>query len=177
MNIDMTEEQYKELREDFRLAVDLPFSFNHVDEDKTIEETNDIDQCLSAIESEVPGGKLLAEAFGLLNEKLSIIIETLEKTGRNISFPENVEISLSVGGVGFRNEKALLPGEVLRLVLALPPMPYDLINTLGVVIRSEEKSDKAGTYFDIAVKFQQIDEDERQDITKFLFNEQRRAGH
>lgn len=180
MNQNMTDEQFKELREDFRMVVNVPFSFEPIKEDGEQGETSKIDQCLSSIEKEVEGGKLLAEAFGLLNDKLNTIIETLESTGKNINIPDNMDISLSVGGVGFRNDKALLPGETLHLVFGLTPMPYTIINTKGVVIRSEEKSeeksDETGSCFDVAVKFQQIDEDERQDITRFLFNAQRRSG-
>ena len=178
MNSNMTEDKYKELREDFRMVVNVPFSFSLFNEDEDAKKvSSQIDNCLGSIEKEVEGGKLMAEAFGLLNDKLNVILKTLEETGKNITFPDKRDVSLSVGGVGFRNNTALLPGDTLRLVLALPPMPYALINTLGAVIRSEEKSDEKGTYFEIAVKFQQIGDDERQDITRFLFNVQRRSGH
>lgn len=176
MNSELTEEEYKELREDFRMYVNVPFSF-HILDDDNVEEPGDIDKCLSAIETDVEGGKLLAEALGLLNKKINTITKRLEGTGKNAFIPDTIKISLSVGGVGFRNDHALQAGQNLRLVLALPSMPDTIISTLGSVIRSEEKSDKEGSWFEIAAKFHQIDDKERRGITRFLFNAQRRSGH
>lgn len=177
MDREMTEEDYKELREDFRMYVNVPFSFHILDKGNVGERSNGIDKCLSAIEADVEGGALLAEALGMLNKKINTIMERLESSGTNILIPDNRDISLSVGGVGFRNDQALQPGQTLRLVLALPSMSDTLITTFGSVIRSEAKSDEAGAWFEVAVKFHQIDDNERQGITRFLFNAQRRSGH
>lgn len=177
MDREMTEEDYKELREDFRMYVNVPFAFHILDKGSVDEKSNGIDKCLSAIESDVQGGALLAEALGLLNNKINTIMERLESSGKNVFVPDNRDISLSVGGVGFRNDQALPPGQTLRLVLALPTMSDSVITTFGSVIRNEEKSDNKGNYFEVAVKFHQIDDNERRGITRFLFNAQRRLGH
>lgn len=176
MDLNTTEKQGTELREDFRMDVEVPFAFNLIDDDSIKDEPENIDRCLKAIEAEVPGGANLASAFRVLNDKLSTIIALLDNAGKNDSVPDRREISISVGGVRFRNEKPLLPGEKVRLLIGFPPLPYTMINTHGAVIRSVEKTDESGSYYLIAVKFQQLDEEERQDITRFLFNAQRRSA-
>jgi hypothetical protein len=176
VNSELTEKDYKELREDFRMYVNVPFSF-HILDDENTEEPGDIDKCLNAIETDVEGGKLLAQALRLLNKKINTITKRLEGTGQNAFIPDTRNISLSVGGVGFKNEQVLASGQTLRLVLALPSMPDTVISTLGSVIRSEERSDKEGVWFEVAAKFHQIDDKERRGITRFLFDAQRRSGH
>ena len=141
MDREMTEEEYKELREDFRMYVNVPFSFHLLDKANVDERSNGIDKCLSSIEADVEGGALLAEALGLLNKKINTLMDRLESAGSSVFIPDNRDISLSVGGVGFRNDRALQPGQTLRLVLALPPMSDTVITTFGSVIRNEEKSD------------------------------------
>lgn len=176
MDAERSKDQTNDLREDFRMEVEVPFSFHLFEEDSIEDEPDNIDRYLKGIEAEVPGGENLALALRSLNNKLNSIIATLDKAGNSISVPETREISISVGGVGFRHDKALMPDELVRFVIGLPPLPYTLINTHGAVIRSEEKTDESGSYFLIAVKFQQLDEEERQDITRFLFNAQRKIA-
>jgi hypothetical protein len=176
MDSNLTEQQIKDLREDFRMEVEVPFAFYLLDEDAGEEKPDNLDRYLKGIEAEVQGGANLANAFRLLDDKLNVIISSLDNAGQNVSVPRTQEISISVGGVGFKNDRALMPDETLRLVIGLPPLPYTLINTHGVVLRSEEQVDEQGSHYIVAVKFQHLDEDERQDITRFLFNAQRKTA-
>ncbi|MEE9543347.1 MAG: PilZ domain-containing protein [Thermodesulfobacteriota bacterium] len=176
MDSNTTEGQYQDLREDFRMDVEVPFAFHLLDEESTEAEPENIDKYLKGIEAEVSGGSNLASALRILNDKLSSIISVLDSAGKNISMPDTRDISISVGGVGFRNDKPLMPDEKLRLTIGFPPIPYTMITTHGAVIRSEEMTDETGSYYMIAVKFQQLDEEERQDITRFLFNAQRKSA-
>ena len=158
------------------MIVEVSFAFQLTSDDSAIDEPKTIDQYLKAIEAEVPGGANLASALKILNDKLTSITSTLDSTGISDIVPEIMEISISAGGVGFMNDKPLMPDEKIRLLIGFPPLPYTMISTHGAVIRSEERTDESGTHYLIAVRFQQLGEQERQAIRKFLFNAQRKSA-
>jgi len=86
-------------------------------------------------------------------------------------------INLSGGGFRFRNHQFAAPGTRMLVDLFLPVAPTRVISTLAEVIRCNEIALRLekGTCFSTAMRFLEIDENDRETLISFLFMEQRKG--
>ncbi len=111
----------------------------------------------------------------VLDEKLNFIINQFESSSEGTAPAARLhDLNISAGGLSFSSKECFELGEVLSLTIGLPPKPYTNINVLGEVARVDETNDGEGKSFNIGLKFMHLDAEERQDITKYLFDVQRK---
>ena len=174
------EESSHNQREDFRIDDTLPFICSPLGETSRKTErstTSDITAILEKLKQRKMDSELLL-LIKLFDDKLNHIINLTSRDDAPAYLPGEAplptELNISAGGICFRSKDNFNNGEVLSLVIGLPPQPYTHINILGEVVRVVEI--KGTAEFNVALKFIHMEDEERQDITKYLFNVQRKRG-
>ena len=82
-------------------------------------------------------------------------------------------VNLSAGGVLLRGRHALEVGQTIRLVLDLP-IPDGALSGTARVIRVETRRSERGPFFEAGCTLHDIDDRDRDQITKFIFRFQAR---
>ncbi len=176
------EETFPNQREDFRIDDTLPLIYSPLGEtSRNVERSSihDITPILRKLKQRKMDSELLL-LIKLFDEKLNHIIKQTSGGEGSVYLPGETplptDINISAGGICFRSKECFKPGEVLNLVIGLPPQPYTHINILGEVLRSTELEGVAeeDKKFRVALKFVHMEDEERQDITKYLFDVQRK---
>ncbi len=176
------EDTYPNQREDFRIDDTLPLIYSPLGETNRREEESsihDITPILRKLKKRDMDPELLL-LIKLFDEKLNQIIKLTsgKDSGGYLAgkAPIPTDINISAGGISFRSKESFKVGEVLNLVIGLPPQPYTHINIVGEVLRVSEVDGAAEDEmkFNVALKFVHMDDEERQDITKYLFDVQRK---
>lgn len=148
----------KQRREFFRMDVAV-----------VVEYTLPENQQLSAVEREWRERRYGGEDSGLVGELPP------SRAGWGTVDAQVEQVNLSGGGVRIRTREQLSPGSIVHLKLYLPRTTLRPIHVVGSVVRTNEVMLTLGTgrAFATALKFMHIDEQDRENLIAFLFNEQR----
>ena len=107
-----------------------------------------------------------------LDRKLDMIIDLLDRDGKRLEALKEKTKKINISGLGlrFQTEQKFRTGDILELTIDLPLVPPVSIPALGEVVRVDQE--KAGV-FNTALKFAAIDEDDREKISRYIFQRQR----
>jgi hypothetical protein len=170
-----------ERREDFRLDDTLPIHHSPMHASGENDASKIAGMDVSKVVSDLKAANLpesLITVLKAIDDKLNALMEIgaapAESATGQAAQPRLKALNISAGGLSFRSEKAYKMNEVLKITLGIPPRPYTMINVLGEVVRCDKRKDGNATYFDIGLRYMHLDEDNRQDITRYLFDVQRK---
>lgn len=174
-------------RDSFRVDRDIHFEFRPVSasfvEDNDVEDAfDDYDQCLrlvgelSKIDRDMLQSlKVLGDKNRFLGDVLKSLNEKVDTIGRHIAFNSEeslrsrpkTRVSISEDGMGFICDRSFYKGNFFAARLIFLPK-YVLVNTFAKVVRCVQKDDK----FQVAAKFHNISDRERQIISRYIFKTQ-----
>ena len=119
-------------------------------------------------------GDTLIPFLGMLDRKLSIIIDLLTKTGGEDLYTKRyVEIDISGSGLSFVSDVPLAERGHAELRLLLPVFPYPKIPVLCRVVRSLKRETNAHADWEIACKFLAINDSDRDLLIQYIFTRER----
>ncbi len=168
----MAAKEGDERREYFRLDDILPIDYRPLSSECSDEGE---DQSIEDILSKEGVSPCLARLLKSIDDKLNLIISSLEREGVIAHIPQTREVNISAGGVRFNSDQKFNSGDDLRITLGLPPYPYTMLSMTGKVVRSEKCGDGDKIYYDTAVEFVDVDDDAKNDIMRYLFDLQRKS--
>lgn len=107
-----------------------------------------------------------------LDKKLDLIINLLDEKGERKKSLKEKTRKVNIGGAGlrFQTEREFKKGDFLELKIELPLVPPVSVPALGEVTRAERNE---RGYFTTAVKFNVINEEDRDRIIRYVFQKQR----
>ncbi|MBI5327160.1 MAG: PilZ domain-containing protein [Deltaproteobacteria bacterium] len=85
------------------------------------------------------------------------------------------EVNISASGLRFRCTEEFKEGDILKINIDLPCYPYMLLSIVGEVVRAGRFEEAGSIYYNVAVKFADLDDEKRSDIIKYLFEVQRKS--
>ena len=126
---------------------------------------------LSLKESKLPD--VLVQFLLEMSQKLDLVVSHLSREQLQDDFPHAADVvELSGAGVQMRTDMALVPGDVLEIVLVLSLFPLRLAGAVGKVIRALDTAPvDGGTLW--AVDFIRIRENDLDAVVQHVFNEER----
>jgi hypothetical protein len=118
----------------------------------------------------------LARQLAGIEDKLDRLLEKLECEGAPVvatAIADTKDISGS--GIGLVLTGPIQKGQLIEISMALPGMPVGTFRAYGEVVRVSARSGKDSGLFDVAVKFLNISETERDQLIACSFAAQRRS--
>jgi hypothetical protein len=146
-----------------RVDVVVPFGFRPADRTAVVP----IDPELPR-RAVVPPDDPVMAALERIERQLAWVINRLEWEERSPPV-QPTPINLSGAGVRFAGRQALAPGAVLELALVLPSDPPIRIRTFGEVVRHKRIGRAPNGSHEIAVKFVNVSERDRESIIRYTF--------
>ncbi|MEW6220309.1 MAG: PilZ domain-containing protein [Thermodesulfobacteriota bacterium] len=113
--------------------------------------------------------KRLNDWLVMLDAKLNAIISMLSFQDQGFHALPVCAVNISGGGMGFATAEAYSPGETLELKLILPFTPPVGLYVYGQVVKSEPAAEGHLT----AIQYQNMDEEIRDDIVRYVFERER----
>ncbi len=135
----------------------------------------------SHIEKEVDFDPVLVKILFYLDQKIDKMIANQEKILKKFDTTEEVHdesatgecIDISGSGVNMLVTEELNTGSLLELRIDPPINPKMQIILLGKLTRICQPRDKEDEGFEVSVTFSAINEDDREDLIKYIFQRQR----
>jgi hypothetical protein len=135
----------------------------------------------SHIEDEVDFDPVLVKILFYMDQKIDKVISNQEMILKKFDTVEEVQdvsaegecIDISGSGVNMLVTEKLNPGSILELTIDPPTNPPIQIILLGKLSRVCPSKDKENNGFEASVTFTAINEDDRDDLIKYIFQRQR----
>ncbi len=135
----------------------------------------------SHIEDEVDFDPVLVKILFFLDQKVDKVLSNQEKILKKLDNAEEVQdiyeagecIDISGSGVHMLVTKELKPGSLLELTIVPPIYPPIQVILLGKLSRLCQSKDKDNNGFEASVTFTAINEDDRDNLIKYIFQRQR----
>ena len=166
----MAEEEYIKKRNYVRVEDKVPIFFKILSKDIA----SAVFKCITLSKRDVNKLEEYIERLRKIKEEIDLIIFEIEGILKE-KWEEGVGITkdISGGGVRFLSDTKINPGSIIEIKLELPMYPY-CISAEAEVLEAKLIKDQDGKEkFEHRVKFINIDEDEREDLIKYLFERQR----
>ncbi len=135
----------------------------------------------SHIENEVDFDPVLVKILFYMDKKIDKIIANQERILNKIDSEDEVQeisesaecIDISGSGVHMLIAERLNPGTLLELIIEPPINPPLQIILLGKLSRISQSRDNNNNIFEASVTFTAINEDDRENLIKYIFQRQR----
>ncbi len=135
----------------------------------------------SHIEDEVDFDPVLVKILFYMDQKMDKIIANQEKILNKVDTVEEVQdisetgecVDISGSGVNMLVTGKLSPGSLLELTIEPPINPPIQIILLGKLSRICQSKDNENNDFEASVTFTAINEDDRENLIKYIFQRQR----
>lgn len=126
------------------------------------------------LQKEWPEKEELYRYIQAIDRKLDIIIELLSgQKGEGAFIKTYQRLNISGSGIRFISEIELKEGDYVELRIALPTRCYSGITCLCRVVKSEKIRDDASSRWVVAMKFEVINEEERDLLINYIFTKER----
>jgi hypothetical protein len=176
-----------ERREFFRIKDRLEVEFRDVDQAEFLRLEHlikynptqvvlnpELDKARKRKPKDASDGEALISLLGMLDRKLSMILDLLSKTGSDELYTKRyVEIDISGSGLSFISDVPLAENGHAELRLLLPVFPYPKIPILCRVTRSLKHEKDSRTDWEIACKFLAINDSDRDLLIQYIFARER----
>jgi hypothetical protein len=124
--------------------------------------------------SDSSDGEALVSFLGMLDRKLSIIIELLTKSRvDDLYTSRSAELEISGSGLSFVSDVPLPEDGYAEFRLMLPVFPYPKIPVLCRVVRSTKREEDSHINWEIACKFLAINDSDRDLLVQYIFGRER----
>ena len=135
----------------------------------------------SHIEDEVDFDPVLVKILFYLDQKIDKIISNQDRILKNFDTEEEVQelsetgecIDISGSGAHMLVTEELNPGTLLELTIEPPFNTSIQIILLGEISRISKSKDKENNCFEASITFTAINEDDRENLIKYIFQRQR----
>jgi hypothetical protein len=134
----------------------------------------------SHIEDEVDFDPVLVKIMFYLDQKIDIILSNQEKILKKLETDDVQDapasgycIDISATGISMFVTDKLNEGSLLELTLEPPNNPAVLIIALCKLMRICPSTDKGTNGFEVSLTFTAINEDDREELIKYIFQRQR----
>ena len=135
----------------------------------------------SHIEDEVDFDPVLVKILFYLDQKIDKIISNQDRILKNFDTEEEVQelsetgecIDISGSGTHMLVTEELNPGTLLELTIEPPFNTSIQIILLGEISRISKSNDKENNGFEASITFTAINEDDRENLIKYIFQRQR----
>jgi hypothetical protein len=119
-------------------------------------------------------GEALSSYLGMLDRKLSIILDLLTKSGSNDRYVRRyAEIEISGSGLSFVSDVSLPENGYAEFHIMLPVFPYPNIPVLCRVVRNVKREEGSRVDWEIACKFLAINDSDRDLLVQYIFGRER----
>lgn len=105
-----------------------------------------------------------------INLKLGLILDKLNIEGEGLAAAEEQKVNISATGIRFIVKEAVKAGDAVEIKMLLPSHPPVGVVTYGRVVRVDKC---AKDEYCIAVNFEELEEDVREEIIQYTINRQR----
>ncbi|MBI5327227.1 MAG: PilZ domain-containing protein [Deltaproteobacteria bacterium] len=163
-----------EKRAYFRVDASLPITYEKVSQ-QTIQSAADLNQPPN--ETKNTNTEIL-QLLKSMEQKLDFIVKYIarEHHADITSFEQNKrEVNISASGLRFRCAEEFKQGDIVKINLDIPGYPYMLLGTAGEVVRAEKTEEAGSIYYDVAVRFIDLNDEKRSAIIQHLFEVQRKS--
>jgi hypothetical protein len=117
-----------------------------------------------------------AEYLLRIDEKLDRILEKLECEHQDVSPADDATIrDISGSGLGLVLSEPIETGQLLQISMSLPGFPLNSFQAFGKVVRVSPRKGNNDGLFDVAVKFLNMSESDREQLIAYSFSAQRKA--
>ncbi|MBN2299090.1 MAG: PilZ domain-containing protein [Deltaproteobacteria bacterium] len=114
------------------------------------------------------------QALWEINRKLDLLIHMyLAEDFKELMSSSPRDVNISASGIRFITNNSFEMGDLLEISLILPMVPLLFIRLVGDVIRVKKVTSYDTKRYAAAVRFLQMDAENRDDIIKYLFRRQR----
>ena len=135
----------------------------------------------SHIEDEVDFDPVLVKILFYLDQKIDKIISNQDRILKNFDTDEEVQelseagecIDISGSGAHMLVTEELNPGTLLELTIEPPFNTSIQIILLGEISRISKSNDKENNGFEASITFTAVNEDDRENLIKYIFQRQR----
>ena len=135
----------------------------------------------SHIEDEVDFDPVLVKILFYLDQKIDKIISNQDRILKNFDTEEEVQelseagecIDISGSGAHMLVTEELNPGTLLELTIEPPFNTSIQIILLGEISRISKSNDKENNGFEASITFTAVNEDDRENLIKYIFQRQR----
>ncbi|MCP4253179.1 MAG: hypothetical protein GY775_07185 [Candidatus Scalindua sp.] len=135
----------------------------------------------SHIEDEVDFDPVLVKILFYLDQKIDKVLSNQEKILNKFDTSEEVQdvsetgecIDISGSGIHMLVTEELKPGSLLELTIEPPINPPIQIILLGKLSRICQSKDRENNDFEASITFTAINEDDRENLIKYIFQRQR----
>jgi hypothetical protein len=119
-------------------------------------------------------GEALSSYLGMLDRKLSIILDLLTKSRLDDLYTRRyVEVEISGSGLSFISDVPLPENGYAEFHLMLPVFPYPNIPVLCRVVRNVKHEEDSRVDWEIACKFLAINDSDRDLLVQYIFGRER----
>ena len=119
-------------------------------------------------------GEALSSYLGMLDRKLSIILDLLTKSRLDDLYMRRyVEVEISGSGLSFISDVPLPENGYAEFRLMLPVFPYPNIPVLCRVVRNVKREEGSRVDWEIACKFLAINDSDRDLLVQYIFGRER----
>ncbi|MFH0728876.1 MAG: PilZ domain-containing protein [Pseudomonadota bacterium] len=117
-----------------------------------------------------------AECLQRIDNKLDRILEKLECEHTEVSPADDATIrDISGSGLGLVLSEPIETGQLLQISMSLPGFPLNSFQAFGRVVRVSPRKGNNDGLFDVAVKFLNMSESDREQLIAYSFSAQRKA--
>ena len=113
-----------------------------------------------------------------IDQKLDMLLNFLVKgaDSKELALLEPSEVNISSSGLGFISDSLLSVGDILEVKMIFPTSYFNIIKAFVNVTRVEKEAIFNGSLkYLIGATFLHIDEDDREDIVKYVFKKQKES--
>ncbi|MDY6842964.1 MAG: PilZ domain-containing protein [Thermodesulfobacteriota bacterium] len=184
-------------REDIRINGFFPFQFRRITVEEFENQKRLLEMCKENKKNEsnkmfftplvknkkdfLPGSEVNPHLTNILiriDQKLDLLLNYLIQGAdfKELSLQEPREINISSSGVGFITDDILSMSDILEVKMIFPTSHFNIIKAFAKVTRIEkENSYSENPQFSIGAAFIHIDEEDRENIVRYVFKKQKES--
>jgi len=121
-----------------------------------------------------PSVSYFVECLCKIDEKLDMILDTLENRADDSEIKIEDTSNISASGLGLVTKTPLEKGRLLDMSLYIPGFPHGKLKTYGEVVYSVLCPDSENGLFDVGIKFLTLSESEPEGLVAYTFCQHRK---
>ena len=118
----------------------------------------------------------LVNCLSLINEKLDLILELLEKDNEiNYLFNQGLGVNISGSGMNIMVDRPLETGQIIHSKFYLSRAPLVFMEMFGEVVHSTKVDECGKTMYSLGIKFLDLNMNDQERIVASVFQRQRKV--
>jgi hypothetical protein len=118
----------------------------------------------------------LVNYLALINEKLDLILELLEKDNKiDVIFKQGIGMNISGSGMNIMVDRPLETGQIIHSRFYLSKIPLVFMEIFGEVVHSTKVDECGKTLYSLGIKFLDLSVNDQERIIASVFQRQRKV--